>query len=130
VNTLASWKAECPAGELDLVFPTGAGNVEGLPNIWHRFWSPLQIKCGVSVDSGKRDDHGNPIMKGKYGFHMLRHAAASLFIQHLGWRPKRVQAVMGHSSINMTFDLYGHLFEDLAADREAMKKIEAAIAAA
>jgi hypothetical protein len=44
--------------------------------------------------------------------------------------PKRVQiVVMGHSSINMTFDLYGHLFEDLAADREAMKKIEAAIVA-
>jgi hypothetical protein len=30
----------------------------------------------------------------------------------------------------MTFDLYGHLFEDKGADREAMKKVEAAIAAA
>jgi hypothetical protein len=37
---------------------------------------------------------------------------------------------MGHSSITVTFDLYGHLFEDKAADREAMKKIEAAIVAA
>ena len=56
--------------------------------------------------------------------------AQSLFIQHLGWAPKRVQTVMGHSTINMTFDLYGHLFEDVEADREAMKKIEAAIVAA
>jgi hypothetical protein len=24
---------------------------------------------------------------------------------------------MGHSSINMTFDLYGHLFENVEADR-------------
>ncbi len=30
---------------------------------------------------------------------------------------------MSHSSINMTrIDLYGHLFEDLVADREATRK--------
>ena len=65
-----------------------------------------------------------------YGFHALRHVAATLFIAYLGWTLKRVQVVMGHSSITITFDLYGHLFEDKAGDREAMKKIEAAIAAA
>jgi hypothetical protein len=32
--------------------------------------------------------------------------AASLFIAHLNWTPKRAQVVMGHSSIEMTFDLY------------------------
>ena len=62
-----------------------------------------------------------------YGFHMLRHAAASLFIKYLAWSPKRLQAVMGHASINMTFDRYGHLFENVEADRDAMAKIEAAI---
>ena len=31
---------------------------------------------------------------------------------------------MGHASITMTFDRYGHLFEDIAADREDMAKIE------
>jgi hypothetical protein len=30
----------------------------------------------------------------------------------------------------MTFDRYGHLFADPAGDREAMKKLEAAIIAA
>ncbi len=60
----------------------------------------------------------------------LRHAAASLFIAHLGWTPKRLQTVMGHSSIRMTFDLYGHLFEDLEADKADMAKIEAAVSAA
>jgi len=48
----------------------------------------------------------------------------------LGWTPKRVQAVLGHSSIKMTFDTYGHLFSDPAGDKEAMKKLEAAIVAA
>jgi len=42
----------------------------------------------------------------RYGFHMLRHAAASLFIKHLGWSPKRLQTVMGHATISMTFDRY------------------------
>jgi integrase len=65
-----------------------------------------------------------------YSFHALRHAAASLFIQHLGWSPKRVQSVIGHVSITMTFNTYGHLFSDHEGDREAMKKLEAAIVVA
>jgi integrase len=136
VNALRQWRPDCPAGELNLVFPNGAGNVETLPNIWHRFWTPLQVACGVAIEKlgadGKpiADADGKPVMQARYGFHMLRHAAASLFIAHLGWTPKRVQVVMGHSSIRMTYDLYGHLYEDREADREAMKKIEAAVAAA
>jgi integrase len=130
VNELTRWKKKCPAGKLNLVFPNGAGNVESMSNIWKRFWSPHQIACGASEDTGKVDGESKPIFRAKYGFHMLRHAAASLFIAHLGWTPKRVQTVMGHSSIAMTFDLYGHLFEDHDADREAMKKIEAAVIAA
>ena len=74
--------------------------------------------------------YGKPILSHRYGFHMLCHAAASLFIQYLGWTPKRLQTVMGHSSINMTFDLYGHLFENIEADRADMAKIEAAVRAA
>ncbi len=34
---------------------------------------------------------------------------------------------MGHGTIRMTYDLYGHLFEDPEADREAMKRVEAAV---
>jgi hypothetical protein len=78
-----------------------------MQNIHARVWVPLQNKCGLT-------DNGEP----RYGFHMLRHAAASLFIKYLGWSPKRLQTVMGHASIMMTFDRYGHLFEDVTADRE------------
>jgi len=117
VNTLRQWKANCPQGELDLVFPNTRGNVETMTNIHSRCWVPLQIKCGLTTESGEA----------RYGFHMLRHAAASLFIKYLGWSPKRLQAVMGHASINMTFDRYGHLFESVEADRDAMAKIEAAV---
>ncbi len=120
INALRQWKAACPAGELGLVFPNGAGKVEGHPNIVKRVWNPLQVKCGLVGPDGKA----------RYGFHSLRHTAASLFIAHLNWAPKRVQTVMGHSSITITFDRYGHLFEDHEGDREAMKKLEAAVVAA
>jgi integrase len=130
INALSQWRGACQAGELGLVFPNGRGNIESHANIRNRFFIPLQVKNGLAVDTGKLDGDGNPIMDAKYGFHALRHTAASLFIAHLGWTPKRVQTVMGHSSITMTFDRYGHLFEDHEGDREAMKKLEAAVVAA
>jgi integrase len=120
VNTLKQWREVCPKGELDLVFPNTIGNIETMRDIHSRCWVPLQIKCGLTTDTGAA----------RYNFHMLRHAAASLFIKYLGWSPKRLQAVMGHASINMTFDRYGHLFESVEADRDAMARIEAAVRAA
>ena len=57
-------------------------------------------------------------------------ARRGLFIQYLKWTPKRLQTVMGHSSVTMTFDLYGHLFGDIEADKADMAKIEAAVRAA
>jgi integrase len=130
VNALREWSASCPKGDLDLVFPNGRGNVETIQNLRERVFTPLQLAAGVAKEGDKCTPDGKPLMVAKYGFHALRHAAASLFIAHLAWTPKRVQVVMGHSSIRMTFDLYGHLFEDQEADREAMKNIEAAIVAA
>jgi integrase len=120
INALKKWQPQCPAGELGLVFPNNAGRVDSLPNIQRRVWEPLQVKCGLL------DAAGEP----RYRFHSLRHAAASLFIAHLGWTPKRLQEVMGHGSITMTFDRYGHMFSDPEGDKEAMKKLEAAIVAA
>ena len=53
----------------------------------------------------------------------MRFAAASMFIES-GMTPKRVQTIMGHSSIVVTFDTYGHLFADDEADQNAMRSIE------
>jgi integrase len=120
INTLRRWKVACPIGELGLVFPNDSGNIEGLPNIQRRVWDPLQVKCGLIDADGFA----------RYRFHSLRHSAASLFIAHLGWPPKKVQEIMGHSSIVLTYNTYGHLFDDPDGDREAMKKLEAAVFAA
>ncbi|WP_439925296.1 tyrosine-type recombinase/integrase [Nitrobacter sp. JJSN] len=136
INTLREWKVLCPKREtdkkddagqpimvLDLVFPNGLGHVESLQNIYKRYWDPIQPKAFK--------DESNPEHKPpRFGFHSLRHVAASMFIAYLNWTPKRVQEVMGHSSITVTYDCYGHLFQDKDADRDAMKKLEAAIVAA
>jgi len=128
VNALRAWLSQCPTSKDGLVFPADDGNVENHHDLlaWFR---QLQLANGMVVESST-DATGNPVMIAKYGLHALRHAAASLFIAHLGWTPKRVQTVLGHSSIQMTFDLYGHLFEDCERDREAMQRLEAAIVAA
>ena len=40
--------------------------------------------------------------------HECRHTFASMLI-HAGVNPKAIQEFMGHSTIEMTFDRYGHL---------------------
>jgi integrase len=38
--------------------------------------------------------------------------------------PKRIQKLMGHSTIQMTFDRYGHWFDDDDADQRAAEDIQ------
>ena len=109
VNALREWKLACPKGELELVFPNGAGKVESLGNIYNRGFYPIQRACGMTVESGAKDEEGNPVVSAKYGFHALRHFYASWLIDQ-GFKPKQIQSMMGHSSITLTFDTYGHLF--------------------
>ena len=60
----------------------------------------------ASIAAGLLDKDGKP----KYtGLHCLRHFYASWCIDR-GLPPKIVQERMGHSSIVMTMDVYGHLF--------------------
>jgi hypothetical protein len=58
--------------------------------------------------------------------HDLRHTAASLAIQ-AGAHPKAIQSMLGHSTITMTLDRYGHFFpslaEGLAAAVDATSKL-------
>jgi integrase len=112
-NTLKEWKLACPKGELDLVFPNGVGNVESLSNI---------IKRGL-IPAQKGNDHAYT------GMHSLRHFYASWCINRpqdggLGLPAKVVQERLGHSTISMTLDRYGHLFPrgDDAAELDAAER--------
>ena len=95
----------CPKGELGLVFPNGRGRVENYSNIVKRGLLPTQIVAKVTGRGAA-----------KYtGLHSLRHFYASWCINRrvdggLELPLKLVQARMGHASIQMTADTYGHLF--------------------
>ena len=54
-------------------------------------------------------------------FHDLRHFFASMLIAQ-GESPKYVCDQLGHSSVQITFDVYGHLFPQAKA--EASEKFE------
>jgi len=137
-NTLKEWKLECPRlkdprkkddpGKLWLVFPNGAGKPESHANVLNRGFGPLQVACGVAEDTGEKDEKGEPILRPRYALHALRHAAASLFIDQ-GMNPKRVQTIMGHANIQITFDTYGHLFRDDESDQKAMEQMQARLLA-
>jgi integrase len=148
-NALKEWKVACPRRdtgrrdeqgspirELHYVFPNRKGNVESHPNIVTRGLWPVQIAAGVTApvlgDDGepKLGKDGLPVLQAKYtGLHALRHFFASWCInpKEKGGRElpaKVVQEWLGHSSITMTMDIYGHLFPsgDDAAELAAAEK--------
>jgi integrase len=125
VNALREWKLLCPKGDLGLVFPNGSGKVEALSNIMQRGFDPIQIAGGVTALREALDADGQPVTltTGKYGMHALRHACASLWIEN-GKNPKQIQTLMGHSTIQMTYDVYGHLFADADADQRAAEDVQ------
>ena len=123
VNALREWQLACPKGEPNLVFPNGVGNIESLANIINRGLKPAQVRAGVTNtgDGGKA--------KAKYtGMHALRHWYASWCINRpedggLGLPAKMVQERLGHGSILVTLDVYGHLFPSIN-DADALAQAE------
>jgi len=66
-------------------------------NFYKRHFKPAVVRAGLPA--GLR-------------FHDLRHTCAALLIAQ-GAHPKEIQVRLGHSTIRMTFDRYGHLFPNL-----------------
>jgi integrase len=122
VNTLRQWQVASPRkAPDDLVFASRVGKPQTLTNIVNRLWMPLQVKAGIVDGEGKA----------KYtGLHSLRHFYASWCINRrkdggLELPAKTVQERLGHASIVLTLDRYGHLFpsDDGAELAEAERAI-------
>ena len=80
------------------------------------FFIDLSAGCNPSVDEMIRNRQGLAILRRVDDLQSMK-------------SPSGIDEP-SHAKISMTYDLYGHLFDDPDADREAMKKIEAAVAAA
>ncbi len=112
-NTLKEWKLACKKSDLDLVFCTSSGQPLEHSNALKASLLAAQVKAGILVA-------GKP----KYtGLHVLRHFYTSWCIDR-GVQPKVVQERLGHSSITMTCDRYGHLFPrgDDSAELDAAER--------
>jgi integrase len=105
-NILREWKLQCPPNKHGLTFPTKTGNIARHTDLIRTAFKLTVVRAGLL------DGDGKP----KYtGLHTLRHFYASRLINAradggLELPPKVVQERMGHSSITMTMDRYGHLF--------------------
>jgi integrase len=134
VNALREWKLACPKLDQEgtpatvwLVFPNGQGTVESHANIINRALDPILIEAGLTnADKTLKREDGTPVLHTKYGLHGFRHFFASWAIEQ-GFSPKKLQALLGHSSIAMTYDVYGHLFPSIEDDHAKFAAGEAAL---
>lgn len=106
INLLTHWQEHCPENRLKLVFPNGAGNPMDATSMVRRQFVP-------ALESAELP---------RIRFHDLRHTYASIQLNILKAPPKYVQTQMGHSSIKITYDIYGHWMEDSLP--EAAVKLE------
>lgn len=94
VEVLKHWKKVAPKS--NIVFCNSAGNYIDPDNMAKRYFKPCLQKAGVK----------------NIRFHDLRHTYASLMIAKK-IPIKFIQQQMGHSSIQVTLDKYGHLMPEL-----------------
>ena len=95
----------------DLVFLSQTGKPQSRSNIEH---ANQRIKKQIEKD-------GKEITP--FSFHSLRHTFATRAIEN-GMNPQTLKAILGHSSLSMTMDLYSHVMEDTKAqEMEKMRNM-------
>ena len=95
-DELAAYLASPPRDRDAFVFTAPKGGPLRHHNFYQRQFCPALVRAGLPA---------------QIRFHDLRHTCASLLIAQ-GAHPKAIQAHLGHSSIQVTMDRYGHLFPD------------------
>ncbi len=95
LGALERHREASPGLSSDFVFHTRTGTPT-YPDKWYRRkFSAIRERAGL---------------RSSIGLHALRHTYASLLIDQ-GESPKYVSAQLGHASISITMDRYGHLFQ-------------------
>src|SRR5262249_42722933 len=105
-NTLREWQLACPKGGLNLVFPGPNGGPEHRLSIIKQSFHPAQIAAGIVDQDGQAKYGGLPALRHFYASWCINRRADGGLELPL----KVVQARLGHASIQMTADRYGHLF--------------------
>ncbi len=115
MNELRSYLAATGLRGHDFLFPAERGGHMRQSNFYRRTFKPA-VESTDGIPDAMR-------------FHDLRHTCAAILIDQ-GAHPKAIQERLGHSSIEVTMDTYGHLYEsaeDALAD--ALDAVHAAAVA-
>jgi len=129
-----------------LLFQSKSGGVMHYRNFHRRTWLPVLGACGFASkktitrregrSSGARGARSiigdwsyetTEWSEGQFTPHHGRHFAASSMIAS-GAKPKAVQKFLGHATLAVTMDIYGHLFPDEARDSQMADAIEKMLA--
>ncbi|GJD58364.1 tyrosine-type recombinase/integrase [Methylobacterium dankookense] len=107
-HLLAMWELQERPAE-GFVLTTSKGTPFGPDDLsaWH--WEPVARAAEVRRADGSL-----------MGLHSIRHAAVSLWIK-AGLSDLALKEVVGHSSVNTTKDVYGHLYDADDEARHAMR---------
>lgn len=142
---LRKWLSRATAAGVDLAFCTENGKPYSYSHLYRHLIVPLMIRANMVTWRPKSDGEGKIVVrKGgdhfagpycplvprpRYSPHDFRHVFASLWIDQ-GADPKRIQALMGHSSITTTMNLYGHLWAKKQQSADLARAAEAAVLSA
>jgi integrase len=107
--------------------PESGQGVWSYNEFFRECWLPMMRRAGL-VDM-LPDSKGKNRPVPAFGPHTLRHVAASLWIEQ-DVKPKKLQELLGHATLQLTMDLYGHLWTDPAGDDAIAQASERMIAGA
>ncbi|MFY0638675.1 tyrosine-type recombinase/integrase [Maricaulis maris] len=125
VSALRAWMVARPHTDDGFIFPSETGGLwtyERLYRVWcltlrdaslatHRIRQKRRRKGGRDLIEREK------VWEPEFSPHTLRHVFASAHIE-TGAKPKWIQEMMGHESLQMTMDLYGHLWPSTDQDLE------------
>ncbi len=103
-----------PKNKHDLVFPTSNGSWVSSNNWRRRGFVAACVEAGL-VDTVEKD--GEKVEVPRYKPYDLRHFFASMLIEQRV-NIKRIQTLMGHSDIQTTLNVYGHVIERVEWEEE------------
>jgi integrase len=121
LRQLREWKLRSKWSNADdLVFPNGSGSYARHSHHLNDKFYPLFDKM---AELHKADPAAHAAPPKRFTWHSLRHFAVSCWIE-ARLAPKTVQTFVGHATLQMTMDTYGHMFpsEDHSKAMDAIAK--------
>lgn len=105
VDILKEWKLLCPKSNQDIVFPNSTGGFMDPDNMIKRRFNPLVEQAGIQNIQFQD-------LRNTYAYIMLSNNATLEY----------VQTQMGHYSVDVTFNRYGHFIPEKKEDYESVFK--------